>query len=71
VHLESVALNHHEGREDDEDLPPRARHELQRVVKPVAPAQDHLLGLGIGAFELREGEETDQRDHHRQPPATQ
>ena len=53
VDVKTKALHHHKGRENDENLPPRARHELQRVIKPIAFPQHHLLQLRVWCFELR------------------
>ncbi len=43
VHFEAKPFDHHEGREDDEYLPSRARHELQCVIEPVPATQNEGL----------------------------
>ena len=39
-------LHHQQDGENDEDLPPRAAHEGQGIVEPVALAQHELAPLG-------------------------
>ena len=65
VHLEAEALDHHEGGEHHENLTPRTRHKLQRIVQPIPAAQHELLQLRLGAFELRIGEIGEDRDGQR------
>ena len=67
VDVEVEQLHHHEACEDHEDLPPRARHELQRIIKPVTAAQDHLLDLRMRGFKLRIDEKAQKRDDCREP----
>ena len=67
IDAKAEAFNHHEGREDDEDLSPRARHELQQVVKPVALAQDEMLQLRVRRLEPRIGEGREKDDGDGQP----
>ena len=54
--------------EDHENLPPRPRHELQRVVKPVPAAQHHLLVLRMRRLELRIGDGGKEGDRNVSPP---
>ena len=49
-------LHHHEPGKDHENLPPRPRHELQRIEQPIAFAQHHMLVLHMRRFKLRIGE---------------
>lgn len=68
VHLQAEALHHHEGREHHENLPPRAGHELQQVVKPIAPPQHHMLVLRVGRLELRIGKQANTAISAVRPP---
>jgi len=49
----SELVDHQECREDHENLPPGAPHEGERVVKPIAFAQEQRLGLHLFGFEER------------------
>ena len=65
MHIVAEFLDHHETREDHKNLSPRAGHELESIIKPVASAQHHLFDLRGGRFELRIGKHRKQGDHHR------
>ena len=69
MHLKAEAFDHHEAREDHEDLPPRAGHELQRIIEPVAAAQHHFLVLHRGRLELRIGQHGGECDGDGNAPA--
>ena len=64
-------LHHHERGEDDEDLPARPRHELQRVVEPVTPAQHDGRGLMRRGREVGEAEPAQRRDAQGEAAADQ
>jgi hypothetical protein len=55
-------LDHHEAGKNDEDLPPGTGHELQGIIQPIAPPQDHPLDLRVRGFELRIGNQADEGD---------
>ena len=56
MNLKAKLLNHHEPCEHDKDLATGTRHELQRIIQPVAFAQHHTFVLNRGSFKLRIGD---------------
>ena len=62
MHLETETFDHHKPGKDNENLTPRAGHELQGVVEPIALFEHEFLGLRIGRFKLRIGQHGGQRD---------
>ena len=62
MHVKSETLHHHKARKHHEDLPPGAGHELQRIIQPIAFAQNHGFVLRCGRLELRVKHHTGQGD---------
>ena len=53
MHVKAETLHHHKARKHHEDLPPGTGHELQRIIQPIAFAQNHGFMLRRGRLELR------------------
>ena len=54
-------FDHHKACKHHKYLPPRARHQLQRVIQPIAAAQDHVFMLRMRRLELWIGQQAEQR----------
>ena len=56
VHSKAKFFDHHEAGKNHENLTPCASHELQRIIQPIAAAQDQPFDLRMRAFVLRIGQ---------------
>ena len=53
MHFKSKPLYQHKAGKNHKNLTPCAGHKLKQIIKPIAPTQNHFLGLNIGGSKPR------------------